>query len=280
MTNPSPLWPAPLHHIKITSDQPPVLLDFYQRVLEQESRELSDGQWLLSGGQRKIVVGRGQRNRLGYSAFAIDDRDRVAALQDYVTGQGINVQPSPTPLFGDEAFAVSDADGNTLVFGTPMDETPAKTDRLPARLQHSVVGSPNLDDLIDFRLRLGFVLSDEMKDDEGNLKAVFLRSDEEHHTQAMFHTRVPKFDHFSMETTSWNDIRDWADHLGDLHISLDWGPGRHMLGNNLFFMVADADGNMVEFSAEIELMDRAMAARVWKHEAYTLNKWGPAWVRK
>jgi hypothetical protein len=196
-----------------------------------------------------------------------------------VTAQGINVQPSPTPLFGEEAFAVGDPDGNTLVFGTPQDGAPAKSDRLPGRLQHSVVGSPNLRELTDFRLKLGFVLSDEMKDDDGNLTAVFLRSDEEHHSLGMFRTRVPKFDHYSMETTSWNDIRDWADHLGDMRIPLSWGPGRHTLGNNLFFMVCDADGNMVELSAEIEMMDRDMAARIWKHEAHTLNKWGVAWMR-
>ncbi len=279
MTDLSPLWPARLHHIKITSDQPPVQLDFYQRVLEQEVRELSDGEWVLTGGERSFVIGRGPRNGLGYSAFAIDDAKRVADLQDFVTAQGINVQASPSPLFGPEAFAVADPDGNTLVFGTPLDDTPAKSDRLPARLQHSVVGSPNLQALTEYRRKLGFVLSDEVKDEDGNLTAVFLRSDEEHHSQAIFNTKDSKFDHFSMEATSWNDIRDWADHLGSMRIPLSWGPGRHGPGNNLFFMVCDADGNMVEVSAEIEHMDPDMAPRIWKHEPYTLNQWGVAWMR-
>jgi catechol 2,3-dioxygenase-like lactoylglutathione lyase family enzyme len=279
MTDLSPLWPARLHHLKITSDQPPVLIDFYQRVLEQEVRELSDGEWVLAGGERSFVIGRGPRNGLGYSAFAIDDAKRVAELQDFVTAEGINVQPSPTPLFGPEAFAVNDPDGNILVFGTPLEDAPAKSDRLPARLQHSVVGSPNIQALTDYRRTLGFALSDEVKDDDGNLTAVFLRSDDEHHSQAIFSTKDPKFDHFSMEATSWNDIRDWADHLGSMRIPLSWGPGRHGPGNNLFFMVCDADGNMVEVSAEIEHMDRDMASRTWKHEPYTLNLWGVAWMR-
>lgn len=279
MTDLSPLWPARLHHLKITSDQPPVLLDFYQRVLEQEVRELSDGEWVLVGGERTFVVGRGARNGLGYSAFAIDDAARVQDLQDYVTAQGINVRSSPTPLFGPEAFAVTDPDGNTLVFGTPLDDAPVRTDRLPGRLQHSVVGTPNLQGLIDYRQKLGFVLSDEVKDEDGNLTAAFLRSDDEHHSQAMFHTKDPKFDHFSMEAPCWDDIRDWADHLGSMRIPLSWGPGRHGPGNNLFFMVCDADGNMVEVSAEIEHMDRDMAPRLWKHEPHTLNLWGVAWMR-
>ncbi|MEE8284465.1 MAG: VOC family protein [Alphaproteobacteria bacterium] len=279
MTDPSPLWPARLHHIEITSDRPPELIDFYRRLLEGDAQELADGRWLLAGAERCLLFALGARNGLGFSAFAMDDRARVAALRDFVTAQGINVQPSPSPLFGEEAFAVADPDGNILVFGTPRGEAPAIADRLPARLQHSVVGSPNMGELIDFRLKLGFVLSDEVKDDHGNLTAAFLRSDREHHSQAMFHTGVPKFDHFSMETTSWNDIRDWADHLGEKRISLDWGPGRHGPGNNLFFMVSDADGNMVEFSAEMELMDRDVAVRLWKDEPHTLNLWGAAWMR-
>lgn len=279
MTEASPLWPARLHHIKITSDQPPVLLDFYQRVLEEQPRELSDGQWLLAGGERRIVIGRGPRNALAYSAFAIDDPARVAALQEFVAAQGINVQPAPSPLFGKEAFAVTDPDGNALVFGTPEEDAPALDDRLPGRLQHSVVGSPQLAELAAYREKLGFVISDEVKDDEGNLTAVFLRSDPEHHSQALFGTKDPKFDHFSMEARSWNDIRDWADHLGSMRIPLSWGPGRHGPGNNLFFMVCDADGNMVEVSAEIEHMDRDVPARTWKHEPHTLNLWGVAWMR-
>ena len=279
MENSSPLWPARLHHIKITSDQPVVLLDFYQRVLGSEISEISDGQWKLGGGERNFIIGRGKRNGLGFSAFAMDDPARVTALKDHVAAEGIDIDTSPSPLFGDEAFAVSDSDNNVLVFGTP-EINGGQTDRLPGRLQHSVVGTPDLQSLVDFRLKLGFVLSDEVKDNDGNLTAVFLCSDEEHHSQAMFHTRVPKFDHYSMEATSWNDIRDWADHLGDMRIPLSWGPGRHGPGNNLFFMLADADGNMVELSAEIELMDRAMAARLWKHEAYTLNRWGVAWMRE
>ncbi|HSS65796.1 MAG TPA: VOC family protein, partial [Gammaproteobacteria bacterium] len=198
MTDASPLWPARLHHLKITSDQPPVLLDFYQRVLGQEASELSDGEWLLAGGERNFIVGRGQRNALSYSAFAIDDKARVKALQDYVTAQGINVQPSPSPLFGEEAFAVTDPDGNSLVFGSPAEGVSTAEDRLPARLQHSVVGSPDPGGLAEYRKKLGFVISDEVKDDEGNLTAVFLRSDTEHHSQAIFRTKDPKFDHFSM----------------------------------------------------------------------------------
>ena len=97
MTDSAPLWPARLHHIKITPDQPPVLLDFYRRVFDQDVQELSDGQWLAGGGERTFVIGSGARNGLAFSAFAIDEPARVVALRHFVAVQGINVEPSPTP---------------------------------------------------------------------------------------------------------------------------------------------------------------------------------------
>ncbi|HEX9809220.1 MAG TPA: VOC family protein [Alphaproteobacteria bacterium] len=278
MNSPSPLWPARLHHVKITSDQPPVLLDFYQRVLEVNVTEATDGVWDLAGGERRFLLGRGKRNGLAFAAMAIDDPARVAALKAHAEGRGIATSASPSPLFTGDAFAVSDPDGNVLVFGTPKNSARAP-DRLPGRLQHVVVGSPNLEALIDFRLALGFALSDEVRNDKGELTAAFVRSDPEHHSLAVFRTKAPRFDHYSMETTGWNDIRDWADHLGGMRLPLGWGPGRHGPGNNLFFMIADPDGNMIELSAEIERMERDVPARQWPHEEHTLNQWGGAWMR-
>lgn len=280
MTTSSPLWPARLHHIKITSDQPPVLIDFYQRVLELDTSEVTDGVWDLKGSERRFLIGRGKRNGLAFSAFAIDDAARLVALKAYVEGQGIATAAGVSPLFKSEgAFSVADPDGHVLTFGTPNDKGKA-SDRLPGRLQHSVKGTPNLEAVIAFWQKIGFVLSDEVKNDAGELSAAFVRSDEEHHSLASFRTRDPRFDHFSMETKCWNDIRDWADFFGSMRINLGWGPGRHGPGNNLFFMLADPDGNMMEWSSEIELMPRDMPARQWPHEEHTLNLWGGAWMRK
>lgn len=278
MATASPLWPASLHHIEITSDQPPILIDFYQRVFQSPVEEAAEGRWHLPGHGRHMLIGRGPRNGLGFSAFAIEDSSRLEALRAHALALGMTPLPSPSPLFDSSAFALADPDGNRLVFGTPIQHASSPAP-LPGRLQHSVVGSASVEALTRWRLDLGFVLSDEVKDDDGALTATFMRSDDEHHSQAVFRTRTPRFDHYALESTCWNDIRDWADHLGSLRLPLSWGPGRHGPGNNLFFMICDADGNMVEISAEIESMPRDMPARLWKHEPHTLNLWGTAWMR-
>ena len=189
------------------------------------------------------------------------------AVATQLVGQGLDHRAT--------AFA---PDGNTLAFGTPA-EAASGGDEPPGRLQHVVVASDNVEAVSDFYQKvLGFVLSDTVLDDEG-VTASFLRSDEEHHSFAVFRAPGKRLDHFAFETTCWNDIRDWADRLGSMRIALGWGPGRHGPGNNLFFMINDPDGNALEFSAEIEHMPRQRPAREWPHEAHTLNLWGEAWMR-
>jgi hypothetical protein len=95
-----------------------------------------------------------------------------------------------------------------------------------------------------YRDSVGFIVADEVCVGESvapeqKLAAVFLRADVEHHSIAAFKAPEARFDHLAFETTCWNDIRDWADHFADMGIAAWWGPGRHGVGRNLFFMIKD-----------------------------------------
>ena len=281
MISRSPLWPAHLDHVKVTSPQPDVLLDYYGKVLGGAVCDLAGGDKLLAGAERRIVVGKGDASQLGYAAYALGERARVDALRSHLEKQSTAILPAPNALLGEGAFAVKDPNGNLIALGvgSHMPDAPAM-DKLPGRLQHVVVTTEDIEGMIAFYTNvLGFRLSDRVKDSEGDTTAVFMRSDDEHHSFACFRSRVRKLDHFCFETTQWNDIRDWADHLATLYLPIGWGPGRHGPGNNLFFMLNDPDGNAFEFSAEIEHIDHDTDTREWPHEQRTLNSWGSAWMR-
>jgi catechol 2,3-dioxygenase-like lactoylglutathione lyase family enzyme len=131
---------------------------------------------------------------------------------------------------------------------------------------------------------LGFIISDTVYthaegEPIGQPHVDFFRADNEHHSLAVFTGSSDRYDHHCYETTCWNDIRDWLDHLGDLDIAPWWGPGRHGPGNNLFFMIKDPDGNNIELSAEIERMSRVVPARQWPNSRRMYNQWGVSWVR-
>jgi len=266
------LWPARLHHLRRDSPKPEPLARFYGELLGDRVAQLPDASWLVAGRGRRLVVGKGAAGAVPYFALELQDASHVNAYRRQVT----KAEDFSSPLLADGAFAVRDPDGRLVVFGVAKEfENP---NGLPGRLQHFVCATARLAEMLEFYRGLGMVESDRVLEGEA-LSAVFLRSDPEHHSFAAFRAPQSRPDHHCYETTGWLDIRDWADRMAALHIPLWWGPGRHGPGNNLFFMIEDPDGHKVEFSAELELMPRAMPHRTWPHEQRTLNLWGSAWMR-
>ena len=280
-SSPSPLWPAPLHHLALASPDPDRLANFLVASLQMRCERAPGGGAVLDGPGRLIVVEPGSAAGARHVAYGIDDPARVAELRARFTGRGVRADHDDSPFFQSGAFRVSAPDGVVLVFGTPADPRPASAGSgLSGRLQHAVFRTPEPDPLLSFLVDdAGFVLSDRVEDDEHALTAGFVRSDPEHHSFAAFRASRPAFDHYALETDGWNDLRDWGDHFASLRIPIWWGPGRHGPGNNLFLMIRDPDGNRIEISAEIERMDRDVPHRVWPQEERTLNLWGTAWMR-
>jgi catechol 2,3-dioxygenase len=292
MSDISPLWPADLDHIRYDSPRPGALAEFYASGLGMTKAPLGDGAYLLRGPGRRLIVGPGEAARQPFSAFALRDAAQLAAYRRFVEARGADIMPSPTPLFDDRnAFAVRDPDGRFAVFGLPRPEHaqpapgagPAAS--IAGRLQHVVVASSRFREMMAFyTATLGFLLSDTVhaEDGRGGLGEVtvcFLRSHVEHHSFAVFRAPVSRADHHAYETSGWNDIKLWADHFAALEVPIWWGPGRHGAGNNLFFMVKDPDGNNVEISAELELMEKDQPGKQWAGGKRAINLWGEAWIR-
>ncbi|MDP6705973.1 MAG: VOC family protein [Alphaproteobacteria bacterium] len=278
----SPLWPAELHHFRMNSADPEALVAFYEKGFAMTTAQVAEDLWHLAGPGRRILIGRGESTRVAFAAYVLDDPVRLEALEAHIRGQGAAIEASPSPLFGNAAFSVRDPDGQRLVFGVLPEgaDAHASTEGLPGRTQHIVFSSTQLPVVAPFyRDVLGFVVSDEVIDDDGAVTACFLRSDELHHSYAVFRGDGQGYDHHALEVDCWNDIRDWGDHFASMRVPIWWGPGRHGPGNNLFFMISDPDGNRIELSAEQELMPREMAMRTWPHDEHTLNLWGNAWMR-
>jgi catechol 2,3-dioxygenase-like lactoylglutathione lyase family enzyme len=300
MTTENPLWGAELDHIRLDAADPVQSAAFYRDAFAMAEHDLEDGTKLLRGRGRRLVIGQNSESASGsgtgtvtgtaqpYSAFRFPDEARLEAFKNHLTGQGLNLMPSPTPLFGQGAFAVADPDGRQVVFGLPDPKHHADDDspegHPPGRLQHVVVATADLGPMVEFyENTLGFVATDHVLRDEEDgsktLTAIFYRSTPEHHSFAMFLADEARPDHHAYEVSCWNDIRDWADHMSDQYIKLWWGPGRHGPGNNLFFMVEDPDGYKVEISAELENMEDGAPTREWPHTERSLNLWGPGWMR-
>ncbi|HUA55945.1 MAG TPA: VOC family protein [Candidatus Sulfotelmatobacter sp.] len=291
MLDVSPLWPADLDHIRLDSPEPERLARFYATAMGMAAGALGDGSYLVRGRQRRLVIGPGAARGNPYNAFALRDRRQLDVYRGFLAAGGVAPVAAPTPLFADGAFAVRDPDGRLVVFGVPKAEFahagPAEglAAPLPGRLQHVVVATACLPALTAFyRDALGFLVSDTVHTGPeggppGDTNVCFLRANVEHHSFAAFRAPASAGDHHAYETTSWSDIKLWADHFAALAVPIWWGPGRHGAGNNLFFMVKDPDGNNIELSAELEHLARGQPGKAWPASGRALNLWGAGWNR-
>jgi catechol 2,3-dioxygenase len=216
----------------------------------------------------------------GLDHFGLEIRDAGGhvALAERLRTRGIEVQE----LDEGATVCVNDPDGNAVHLHGRVSragEHAADPGRRPVRIQHATLATASIEPMIDFYLGLGFRLTDRM----GGVFA-WLRSNVEHHSVAIVDVeRSGGLDHYSFDLDSWDDFKVWADRVSDLGVVVQWGPGRHGPGNNLFLFFDDPDGNHIELSAEMERFfdDRARyEPRIWSAEPKTINLWGgqlPLW---
>ncbi|MHA6719705.1 VOC family protein [Sphingomonas sp. RS6] len=272
---------ARLHHLEIGCADPQRSAAFYGQALGCTIEADGDG-FIVRGPDRLLVLRPGAPKSLLAAAFALPDAGELERLRVRLEDAGHPLVRGPHRLFGD-SITVADPDGNRFVFGLAdsagaSEEADGATP--PARLQHVVMASRDPARVTRFFTDiLGFTLSDDVLDDQGGVRTSFLRCSDEHHSFAVFLAAENRFDHHCYETSDWNAIRDWADHLADLRIPIQWGPGRHGPGNNLFLFVHDPDGNWVEISAELEIVRHDRPVGKWPHEQRTLNSWGQGLLR-
>ena len=94
----------------------------------------------------------------------MQSRAQLDAIRDFLQGQGLGLEASPSRVFDEAAVAVRDPDGWLNLFGIPRADLPsnrAVNDRsaraLPGRLQHVVVASADLPAMMRFyEQALGF----------------------------------------------------------------------------------------------------------------------------
>lgn len=271
---------ALLREMALSSPQPDTLAQFYRDALGYVLTPDEKG-ILGIGRRRRLRFVYGAPKRIDYSAYATSRAD-IDALRARLRAAGAAFEDIDWPGFYPIVLRFADPSGNTLMFGEALPEAEV-TDPLAcrsARLQHVVYASPTPQKLIDFYVSIvGFQLSDQVLDDQGQLRAAFMRCSAEHHSLAVFWAATDRSDHHCYEADEWNHLRDWADHMAQFHIPLKWGPGRHGPGNNLFLFVHDLDGNWVEISAELELVEADRPTGTWEHCARTLDYWGSPLAR-
>ena len=115
----SPIWPSQLDHLRLNSDAPSRLADFYATAFGFAVTPWLDQTLLLQGPGRRLVIGSGNPGERPYHGFRVQNRDQLTSIRAFVEDRGLKVEPSPSTVFEPDAVAVRDPDGWLSVFGIP-----------------------------------------------------------------------------------------------------------------------------------------------------------------
>jgi catechol 2,3-dioxygenase-like lactoylglutathione lyase family enzyme len=123
---------------------------------------------------------------------------------------------------------------------------------------------------------LGLRLSEQIGDG-----LYFLRIATEHHNVGLRGGARGELHHLGLEVAGWQVYQPVLDRLSELGYAVEYGPGRHRPGNNLFaYLVDPASGLRVELFADMAHIPDEDAHEPVRWEAgdrmtKTINRWGP-----
>jgi hypothetical protein len=82
-----------------------------------------------------------------------------------------------------------------------------------------------------------------------------MRCGPDHHTvNFASHGPHQKMHHIAFEVKDWAEIQRACDFLGRHNYHLIWGPGRHIIGHNVFIYHRNPDGQIMELYCELDQM--------------------------
>ena len=176
--------------------------------------------------------------------------------------------------------ALADPAGNRLAFvrASERESEPPSYDPLrPRRLGHVNLKAPDPPATAAFYADvLGLRLSEQIGE---NL--YFLRLATEHHNVALRPGARGELHHLGFEVAGWQVYQPILDRLADLGLRVEYGPGRHGPGRNLFAYVCDpSSGLRIELFADMAQIPDETSYEPIRWEAgdrltKTINRWGP-----
>ncbi|HTV80015.1 MAG TPA: VOC family protein [Steroidobacteraceae bacterium] len=192
-------------------------------------------------------------------SFLAGSRADVDALHEQVRAAGGKIISGPTPARGPAggyAFRFFDPEGRAIEVISDVarrtHRTLRKGEAIPIGLSHIVLHSPDVQKLQNFyRQALGFRLSDWIGE-----FMVFLRCNPVHHRLAIL-PGPPALNHIAFDVSSIDELMRGLARMTEQAVPLQWGPGRHTAGNNTFSYYTTPNGNAVEYTSDLEVVDEA-----------------------
>ena len=280
-------WPrTPITHVRYVAEAVPDLkasVDFYGGIwgLTEVERD-GDVVFFAAEGSAEPYVLRlrsAPDKHLDLVSFAVADRAGIDALAATLTSSGVRVDREPDSLTtpgGGYGLRFFDPDGRLVELSTDLTPRAARElepgESIPRAVSHIVINSANIETTVAFyEQQLGFQVIDWL----GDFMA-FLRVGAAHHVLAI--TRAPhsSFNHIAFDMRGLDEYLRGTGRLMRQGIRPVWGPGRHGPGDNTFSYFVDPNGNVAEYTSELQQLgpDDPYCGTVWTPSAEDNDQWG------
>lgn len=205
------------------------------------------------------------------------DRTAVDALHAQVVVHGLKSIDPPTKLkqpYGTYGFGFQDPEGRNIAIVCGVDDHADAADRpdRPRKLSHVNINAGDSDaTLACYRDALGFTLTDTTR------RLRFLSCNADHHSMVLGFTGGRTINHVAFEMPNLESVMRGAGRMRDNGRGLEWGPGRHGPGNNVFCYFLGPEDMPIELTAEMQQIDashRAKTPEQWKWPPGRLDHWG------
>ena len=253
---------------------------FYESVWNLRPVQSRNGRQLYRGTSAyHHIVGlhRGAQPAIVRIVFDVADRDGIDALHRAVSATGCPVT-APAPLAvdgGGYGFGCKDPDGRNLAFVcgcADHADTRNEADK-PRQIAHVNLNTLDFDaSLRFFTQTLGFRVIDD------NAPLWFLHCDETQHSSIVLaKTNQPTLNHVAFEMPDLDLVMRGMGRMKDNGYPIEWGPGRHGPGNNVFAYFCGPDELPIEYTAEVLQIDDSYVPRgsdYWKFPPGRSDHWG------
>jgi catechol 2,3-dioxygenase-like lactoylglutathione lyase family enzyme len=233
-----------------------------------------------------VRVRRAEEKRLDLIAFGAENETDVDQLAQRLEAAGIQLLGAPDKLQtpgGGYGFRFFDIDGRVVEVSADVEARVHRKveegESIPVKLSHVVVNSPDIAVTRSFyEEHLGFKLSDTLAHPHAGDLFYFMRINPIHHTIAFGQGPHTSVNHLSFEMRGLDEYMRGTGRLMRAGASKLWGPGRHKVGNNTFSYFLDPQGNVLEYTTELDTIDED----TWHPTIYdasdpeTADQWGTA----
>jgi catechol 2,3-dioxygenase-like lactoylglutathione lyase family enzyme len=254
-------------------------LDFERLGVGGAEHLTAEGDYGVQPPARMLSLVPGAALGIAGLTFEVGSESRLAAVRDRLEHLGVTHEPLDDDAAGGAGTRFEAMGGVPVTCrlpARPLADSLVPSDVRPRRLGHVNVKVPNPQATASFFCDvLGLRLTEQVGD-----MLFFLRVNSDHHNLAFRPGAAATVHHVAFEVRGWDSFRVVCDHLAARGHVIEYGPGRHAPGHQLFLYLCEpSSGLRLELFTDMAHIDDEEAFRPIRRDvdrARSVNVWGPA----